>query len=71
MGLGDGVFERNNACGAAFGIVEAGEPQHGGDVRCVFRANLLHVLAVAEVVVAAGQFQATLHADRACNGPSR
>ena len=71
MRLGNGVLKRNDARCAGFGIVEAGKPQHGGYVSRVFRPNLLHVLAVAQVVVTAGQFQTHLVRDKACNDPSR
>ena len=58
--LGDCGFERDDAGGAGFGVGEAGETEHGGDVKEIFGADFLHAVAGGEVVVAIGEFDAAL-----------
>ena len=58
--FGDGGFEGEDTGGAGFGIGEAGEAEHGGDVGLVLGANLLHAGGVGEVVVAVGKLDAAL-----------
>ena len=60
LGFGDSGFEGEDAGGAGFGVGEAGETEHRGDVGLILFADLLHVGRVGEVVVAIGKFEAAL-----------
>ena len=56
----DRVFQGDHASCACIRVVKSGEPKHGRDMGLIFRLNLLHVGAVAQIVLAVGQLDATL-----------
>ena len=60
MRLGDAVLQLEDPRGLRISIGDAGELQHGGDVRLILRSDLRHARRLVEVVVAVRHAQAAL-----------